>query len=83
MADEPRLTPLDPDTAEGLLKDTIATQRKVWGQPLLPYLFYGRNPAILQSTTAMWATIHGLKRIDGKLKALVNRRVAFLNGCEF
>ena len=83
MADEPRIAPLDPDTAEGLLKDTIATQRKIWGKPLLPYLLYGRSPAILQSTTAMWATIHGLKRIDGKLKALVNRRVAWWNGCPF
>lgn len=83
MADEPRIAPLDPDVVGGPLKDLAESQRKVWGKPLLPYLFYGRSPAILQSTTAMWATIHGLKRIDGKLKALVNRRVAWWNGCPF
>jgi hypothetical protein len=83
MADEMRIAPLDPDRAEGLLKDTIAKQRKLWGQPLLPYLLYGRSPRILESTTAMWATIQGLTRIDARLKTLVNRRVAWWNGCPF
>jgi hypothetical protein len=31
----------------------------------------------------MWAGIDGSGLIDGKLTALLNRRVAALNGCEF
>jgi hypothetical protein len=83
MANEPRIAPLDADAASGPLKDIVENQRKVWGKPLLPYLLYGRSPAVLQATTAMWATIHGLKRVDAKLKTLVNRRVAWWNGCPF
>jgi len=31
----------------------------------------------------MWTGIDASGLIDGKLKALINRRVAALNGCEF
>jgi hypothetical protein len=31
----------------------------------------------------MWAGLDASGLIDGRLKALVNRRVAALNGCEF
>ena len=31
----------------------------------------------------MWTGIEGSGLIDGKLQALLNRRVASLNGCEF
>jgi hypothetical protein len=83
MADEPRVAPLDPDAVSGPLKDVVENHRKLWGTPLLPYLLYGRSPAILQGATGMWASIHALKRIDAKLKTLVNRRVAWWNGCPF
>jgi hypothetical protein len=31
----------------------------------------------------MWAAMHGCKLIDAALRTLLNRRVAYLNGCEF
>ena len=83
MADEPRIAPLDADAVEGKLKETVETQRRVWGTPLLPYLVYGRVPAVFQGATSMWGAVRQLKRIDPRLKTLVNRRVAWWNGCPF
>jgi hypothetical protein len=83
MADEPRIQPLDPDTVEGALKDTVANQRRLWGKALQPYLLYGRSDAVLKGISAMWPAIHSMQRIDARLKVLVNRRVAWWNGCPF
>ena len=83
MADEPRIAPVDLDTAEGELKDAIEGQRRMWGKSLLPYRLYARSPAILKGASAMWAAVRSFKKIDARLKALVNRRVAWWNGCPF
>ena len=83
MADEPRITPLDPDAVEGPLKDMVEGQRRLWGKALSPYLLYGRSEAVFKGTSAMWPAMHAMKRIDPKLKTLVNRRVAWWNGCPF
>jgi alkylhydroperoxidase family enzyme len=49
----------------------------------LNHRLYARRPSIFRGVRAMWAGIDASGLIDDKLKALVNRRVAFLNGCEF
>jgi hypothetical protein len=83
MSAEPRISPVDPDSAEGTLKAIIDGNRRKWGKPLLPYLLYARSPAILKGTMAMWATVWSFKKIDAQLKPLLNRRVAWWNGCPF
>jgi len=83
MADEPRIAPVDVDAVEGELKEAIEGQRRMWGKPLLPYLLYSRSPAIFKGASAMWAAVRSFKKIDAKLKTLVNRRVAWWNGCPF
>jgi len=80
---EPRIAPLDPDTVDGELKTVVENNRKMFGKPLQPYLVYGRSPAVLRGASAMWAATHSFKRIDPKLRSLLNRRVASWNGCEF
>jgi len=54
-----------------------------WGAPLLNHLVYARRPTILRAARGMWAGIAGSGLIDEPLQALLNRRVARLNGCEF
>ena len=54
-----------------------------WGGPLLNHLIYARRPTIFRAVRGMWSGIEASGLIDGKLQALINRRVAFLNGCEF
>ena len=61
----------------------LEAQARTWGAPLLNHLVYARRPSIFRGARGMWAGIDGSGLIDGKLTALVNRRVAALNGCEF
>ena len=57
---------------------------KLRGAPLYPYLFYARNPAFFRAAKAMFAALQQeTKRVPGTLRALLNRRVASWNGCEF
>ncbi len=76
-----------PDVAENSVEPRIRTlleaQRKKWGAPLLNHLIYARRPSIFAAVRGMWSGIDASGLIDDKLKALVNRRVAYLNGCEF
>ena len=61
----------------------LAAQAKHWGAPLLNHLVYARRPSIFRGARGMWTGIDASGLIDGRLKALVNRRVAALNRCEF
>ena len=68
---------------EKYIQSILEAQRKTWGTPLLNHLIYARRPSIFRGARAMWTGIEGSGLIDPRLRALLNRRVAFLNGCEF
>jgi alkylhydroperoxidase family enzyme len=78
-----RVADVNVEEAERYVKDVLETQRKVWGAPLLNHLLYARRPTIFRGARAMWGGIEGSGLIDPSLRALINRRVASLNGCEF
>ncbi len=78
-----RIQGVDPNEATGELKAVFEAERKQWGAPLLPHLVYARRPTIFRGARGMWAGLAGSGLIDGALQALVNRRVASLNGCPF
>jgi hypothetical protein len=78
-----RIKGVEPEAAEGFVGRVFAAQAKKWGAPLLNHLLYARRPAIFRGVRAMWGGIGESGLIDGQLQALVNRRVAALNGCEF
>jgi hypothetical protein len=61
----------------------LEAQAKAWGAPLLNHLTYARRPSIFRGVRGMWTGLDGSGLIDPKLVALLNRRVAALNGCEF
>lgn len=71
------------DTGERYIKQVLEAQKEKWGAPLLNHLLYARRPSIFRGARAMWTGIDASGLIPDELKALVNRRVAFLNGCEF
>ena len=73
----------DLNTAERYIKQVLEAQQAKWGAPLLNHLLYARRPSIFRGARAMWSGIDASGLIPDELKALVNRRVAFLNGCEF
>ncbi len=78
-----RIEGVDPRRVEGFVKATFEAQAKKWGAPLLNHLLYARRPSIFRGARAMWTGIDSSGLVDGKLQALINRRVAALNGCEF
>lgn len=61
----------------------FAAQAKQWGAPLLNHLLYARRPSIFRGVRGMWTGLDASGLIDDKLTALINRRVASLNRCEF
>jgi hypothetical protein len=78
-----RISNVDPNSAEPQIRAVLDAQRKKWGAPLINHLVYARRPTIFRAVRGMWSGIDQSGLIDEKLKALVNRRVAYLNGCEF
>ncbi len=78
-----RIEGIKREEAEGYVGRVLEAQEKRWGAPLLNHLLYARRPAIFRGVRAMWGGIEESGLIDGQLQALVNRRVARINGCEF
>jgi len=78
-----RITKVDPTTVDRQIQAVFDTQTKSWGGPLLNHLLYARRPTIFRGVRAMWTGIDASGLIDPKLQALINRRVASINGCEF
>ena len=79
-----RILPVDIDTLPDDLREALEEQRRRHGAPLYPYLFYARNPVYFRAAQAMWAALQQeTKRVPVTLRALLNRRVASWNGCEF
>jgi alkylhydroperoxidase family enzyme len=79
-----RIPPVNVETLPADLRETLEEQRKLWGEPIYPYLFYARNAAYFRAAKAMWTALQQeAKRVPVTLRALLNRRVASWNGCEF
>jgi len=78
-----RVADADIATVEPRIRAVLDAQAKKWGAPLLNHLVYARRPSIFRGVRGMWSGIDASGLIDETLQAMVNRRVAFLNGCEF
>lgn len=78
-----RIEGVDPGTVERQIKTVLDTQAETWGAALFNHLIYARRPTIFRGARAMWTGIDASGLIAPALAALINRRVASLNGCEF
>jgi hypothetical protein len=78
-----RIAEVDLHSVEPRIRAVLEAQGKKWGAPLLNHLIYARRPTIFHGARGMWSGIDQSGLLDEKLKALINRRVAWLNGCEF
>lgn len=78
-----RVANTNAEAADNYIKNVLEAQARDWGAPLLNHLVYARRPSIFRGARAMWTGIDSSGLIDPSLRALINRRVAFLNGCEF
>ena len=78
-----RIEGIDPDRADKPIRAVLEAQAKKWGAPLLNHLIYARRPTIFRGARGMWGGLDGSGLVSPELVALVNRRVAALNGCVF
>ena len=78
-----RIDGVNPEEVDNYTQKILEAQAKAWGAPLLNHLVYARRPSIFRGVRAMWTGLGTSGLIDEKLQALVNRRVASINGCEF
>lgn len=78
-----RIEGIEPEGAEKRIRAVLGAQAKRWGGPLLNHLIYARRPTIFQGVRGMWGGLDASGLLDPALVSLVNRRVAYLNGCEF
>jgi hypothetical protein len=78
-----RVPDADIEQCDRYVKSILEAQREKWGAPLLNHLIYARRPTIFRGVRGMWTGLDGSGLINPALQALINRRVASLNGCEF
>lgn len=78
-----RVEGVDPGQTEKRIRAVLEAQSERWGAPLLNHLVYARRPTIFRGVRGMWGGLEESGLLDPALVALVNRRVAALNGCEF
>ena len=78
-----RIEAADSEKIDRYTQSILEAQKKTWGAPLLNHLLYARRPSIFRGARGMWTGIEASGLIDPRLQALLNRRVAALNGCEF
>ena len=78
-----RIEGVDPEEVDNYTRRVLEAQARKWGAPLLNHLLYARCPSIFRAARGMWMGIDASGLVDGQLQALVNRRVASINGCEF
>ena len=78
-----RIDGIDPDRADKPIRAVLEAQARKWGAPLLNHLIYARRPTIFRGARGMWGGLDGSGLIPSELVALLNRRVAALNGCVF
>jgi len=78
-----RIPDADIAVADKYITKVLAVQKENWGAPLLNHLIYARRPSLFRGVRAMWLGLEQSGLLDPGLTALINRRVAALNGCEF
>jgi len=78
-----RIKGVRPEEADAYARRVFEAQKEKWGAPLTNHLVYARRPTIFRAARAMWQGLDGSGLINPSLVALVNRRVAAHNGCEF
>lgn len=78
-----RVPDADRSRLDRRINAVLDAQAKKWGAPLLNHLLYARRPMIFRAVRGMWSALDESGLIDPALQAMINRRVAWLNGCEF
>jgi hypothetical protein len=78
-----RISGISLEEGDTYVRSVFEAQTKLWGAPLINNRVYARRPMILRAVRNMFAAIDQSGLLSPALRALLNRRVAFLNHCAF
>ena len=79
----PRVSEIEEDGGDPILKKIFASQRETFGDLLNPTKVMAHCPPILRAAGALGAAIAESGQLPAKLLPLVYLRVASINGCPF
>jgi alkylhydroperoxidase family enzyme len=79
----PRVSEIEEDGGDAVLKEIFDRQRELFGDLLNPAKIMAHCPPILRAAQALGAAIDKSGQLPKELLPLVYLRVATLNGCPF
>ena len=79
----PRVTEITDPKGNASLEKVFAEEREMFGEVLNPTKIAAHCPPILRALKGLYASFYESRQISPALHALVNTRVAGLNGCPF
>ena len=78
-----RIAGIKREDADDYSKSVFDAQERLWGAPLINHLVYARRPTIIRAVRGMFAAIEASGLLAPAMRALINRRVAWRNHCQF
>jgi alkylhydroperoxidase family enzyme len=79
----PRVSEIEDDGGDPILKDVFAKERELFGGVLNTTKVYAHCPPILKAAKQLSASIEKSGLVPASLLPLVYLRVALINGCPF
>ena len=79
----PRVSEIDSDRGEPILRPIFAKDGELFGGPLNPTKIYAHRPPVLKAMKDMAEAIERGGLIESQLRSLVYLKVALINGCPF
>ncbi len=83
MSDGPRVREVDEPGDDPILQDLYAKEQEAFGFVLNTTRVMAQRPGILRAAKQLGAAIDRSGLLSKELVALVNLRVALINGCPF
>ena len=79
----PRVSQIETDGGDLILEELFARERELFGELLNPTRVLAHCPPILRAAKQLSQAVQDSGLLDPGLLALVNLRVALINGCPF
>lgn len=79
----PRVREIEEPGDDPILKETFAREAELFGGPLNPTKVQAHRPGIMRAAKQLGAAVDRSGLLPPELLALVNVRVALINGCPF
>ena len=79
----PRVSEIEDDGGDPILKDVFAREREIFGGLLNPTKVFAHCPPIMKAAKQLGAAIEKSGHLPAALLPLIYLRVALINGCPF